>query len=392
MNRRQFLVISLAGTAKLAFGAPSADPEPGLKKVQIGRGKENLGPMPVDFTGLSYEAAQLYNPAYFSEANTSLVKAFRNLSSHGVLRLGGNLSDVTCWKGPNGDFSTLKQAAGIEYGKTYWEWKLTDPSVRANRDGAITPGAIRNLGDFLRATNWKLIYGFNFGCGSPERAADEAVCVTKEAGDRLLAFQVGNEADFFGGRPLFRQKPYEFDQYIREYTEFVDAVRAKIPQAPFAGPDTATNMDWVDRFGQQVGTSAGMLSSHFYAMGPAKDPNMDAAFLLSRNKRLDQQIKQAKQAVAHSEGSIFRMTEGNSCFGGGKPGVSDAFASALWGADYMLTCASGGYCGVNLHGGGDGYYTPIAIGENLSTELRPLYFRHAVRRTVRRMGTSELHR
>jgi hypothetical protein len=40
----------------------------------------------------------------------------------------------------------------------------------------------------------------------------------------------------------------------------------------------------------------------------------------------------------------------------------------------MLTCASGGYCGVNLHGGGDGYYTPIAIGENLSTELRPLYF------------------
>jgi hypothetical protein len=33
-----------------------------------------------------------------------------------------------------------------------------------------------------------------------------------------------------------------------------------------------------------------------------------------------------------------------------------------------------GYRGVNLHGGGDGLYTPIAIGENLSTELRPLYF------------------
>jgi hypothetical protein len=374
MNRRQFLVLSLAGTAKLAFGAPSADPGPDLKKMQIGMGEENLGLIPVDFTGLSYEAPQLYNPAYFSEANTGLVKAFRNLSPHGVLRLGGNLSDVTRWKGPNGDFSTPKQIAGIEYGKTYWEWKLTDLSVRAKKDGAITPEAIRNLGSFLRATNWKLIYGFNFGCGSPERAADEAACVTQEIGDRLLAFQVGNEADFFGGRPLFRQKPYEFDQYFREYKEFVDAVRAKIPQAPFAGPDTATNMNWVDRFAQQVGTSAGMLSSHFYAMGPAKDPSMDAAFLLSHNKRLDQQIKQAKQAVANSDGLLFRMTEGNSCFGGGKPGVSDAFASALWGADYMLTCASGGYCGVNLHGGGDGHYTPIAIGENLSTELRPLYF------------------
>jgi hypothetical protein len=70
----------------------------------------------------------------------------------------------------------------------------------------------------------------------------------------------------------------------------------------------------------------------------------------------------------------YRMTEGNSCFGGGKPDVSDAFASALWGADYMLHCACAGYYGVNLHGGGDGYYTPIAVGPDLSTELRPLYF------------------
>jgi hypothetical protein len=375
MNRRRFLVLSLAGTAKLAFSGPATGSEPGLNKVRIGMGAEKLGLMPFDFTGLSYESAQLYNSAYFSEANTGLVKAFRDLSSHGVLRLGGNLSDVARWKGPSGDFSTPKQAAGVEFGKQhYWEWKLTDPSVRANKDGAITPESIRNLGRFLRATNWKLIYGFNFGCGSPERAADEAMCVMKEVGDHLMAFQVGNEDDFFGGRPLFRQKPYEFDQYFREYREFVHAVRAKVPEAPFAGPDTATNMDWVDRFGQEVGTSAGMLSSHFYAMGPAKDPSMDAVFLLSHNKRLDQQIKQAKQAVSHSDGLHFRMTEGNSCFGGGKPGVSDAFASALWGADYMLTCASGGYSGVNLHGGGDGHYTPIAIGENLSTELRPLYF------------------
>jgi hypothetical protein len=330
--------------------------------------------MPADYTGLSYEAAQLYNPDYFSAGNRSLVEAFRGLSSHGVLRLGGNLSDVTRWKGPDGDFSTPKQVAGIEYGKTYWEWKLTDPSVRANKDGAITPEAIHHLGRFLRATHWKLIYGLNFGCGSPERAADEAMCVMKEVGEHLLAFQVGNEADFFGGRPLFRQKPYDFEQYFREYQEFVDAVHAKVPEAPFAGPDTATNMDWVERFGRRKDSSAVMLSSHFYAMGPAKDPSMDAAFLLSHNDRLDRQMEQAKQAVASADGLRFRMTEGNSCFGGGKPGVSDALASALWGADYMLTCASSGYAGVNLHGGGDGLYAPIAVGEGLSTELRPLYF------------------
>ncbi len=35
--------------------------------------------MPVDFTGLSYEAAQLYNPAFFSDRNAGLVGAFRKL-------------------------------------------------------------------------------------------------------------------------------------------------------------------------------------------------------------------------------------------------------------------------------------------------------------------------
>jgi hypothetical protein len=40
----------------------------------------------------------------------------------------------------------------------------------------------------------------------------------------------------------------------------------------------------------------------------------------------------------------------------------------------MLQCASAGYAGVNLHGGGDGYYTSIAVGPNLSTELRPLFY------------------
>jgi hypothetical protein len=374
MDRREFASLTLAGVAHVAWGTQRASSASPTKEAQVIFGKQSLGKMPLDYTGLSYESAQLYNPAFFSDTNTSLVEAFRKLSPHGVLRIGGNLSDVTRWEGPNGDFSTPKQVAGIEYGKAYWEWKLTDTSVQSTKDGAITPEAIVNLGRFLKATGWSLIYGLNLGCGSPERAAEEAMYVSRETGDRLLSFQVGNEADFFGGRPIFRQKPYGFDQYWQDYQSFVDAVRARVPHAPFAGPDTATNMDWVDHFGQRTENSAWMLTSHFYAMGPASDPKMDAAFLLSGNKRLDQQVEQVRHATRNSRNLRFRMTEGNSCFGGGKQGVSDAFASALWGADYMLTCASAGFLGVNLHGGGDGLYTPIAVGEALSTELRPLYF------------------
>ena len=45
------------------------------------------------------------------------------------------------------------------------------------------------------------------------------------------------------------------------------------------------------------------------------------------------------------------MTEGNTCYRGGKPGVSDVFAAALWAADYSLLLARNDYSGVNLHGG-----------------------------------------
>ncbi|HXC42915.1 MAG TPA: hypothetical protein VNY51_05250, partial [Candidatus Dormibacteraeota bacterium] len=56
-------------------------------------------------------------------------------------------------------------------------------------------------------------------------------------------------------------------------------------------------------------------------------------------------------AAASKMGARVRMTEGNTCYRGGKPGVSDVFAAALWSADYSLLLASNNYSGVNLHGG-----------------------------------------
>jgi len=56
-------------------------------------------------------------------------------------------------------------------------------------------------------------------------------------------------------------------------------------------------------------------------------------------------------AAAKKMGARVRMTEGNTCYRGGKPGVSDVFASALWAADYSLLLAANNYSGVTLHGG-----------------------------------------
>src|ERR1700733_10191698 len=54
--------------------------------------------MPIDFVGLSYEVQQLADPSFFSAQNSGLIRAFKALSSTGVLRLGGNTSEFAYWK------------------------------------------------------------------------------------------------------------------------------------------------------------------------------------------------------------------------------------------------------------------------------------------------------
>jgi hypothetical protein len=372
MQRRTF--VQSFAAAILVEALPLRSYGISTQNALLSLGNIPLATMPQDFVGISFEMPQLYNPDYYAASNTSLVLAYRQLSSKGILRAGGHLSDVTRWASPNGSFSTPKEEAAVEHGKKYWEWKLTDPSVRETRNGAITPAAIHNLRGFLDATDWRLIYGLNFGCGSIERAVDEASFVTGVMGDRLIAFQIGNEDDQFGEMPFFRAKGFDFEKYYADYQAFVKAIRRAVPNARFGGPDVATNTDWVRAFAESPDNNAEFLSSHFYAMGPEKDPSMDALFLLSPNARLAEQISQIHQITATSHRFPYRITEANSCFGGGKPEVSNAYVSALWGADYLLACAKAGLAGVNLHGGGDGFYTPIAVGSNLSTERRPLYY------------------
>src|SRR4029079_7963366 len=54
-----------------------------------------------DFIGLSYESAVLAAPDYFSAATLSISGLLRGLGRRGVLRIGGNSSEDTLWRGPS---------------------------------------------------------------------------------------------------------------------------------------------------------------------------------------------------------------------------------------------------------------------------------------------------
>ena len=364
MNRRRFLSLSALGTAALApVSRLLAQPAPLPVTVTIG--KPTGRRIAEDFTGLSYESAQLSDANFFAPDNKQLIDLIAGLGQRGVLRIGGNTSEYCFWKSdPKAhgiSTDSIQDALGPDKG--------TKPPPRR----VITEQAIRNLREFLdRLPGWSLIYGLNLGLGTPKMAAEEAASVSRAMGSKLIAFQMANEPDLFYRNGL-RPSSYTTDQFIAEWRKFFQAVRARVPNASFAGPDTAYNNDWLVPFARALHSDVKFISTHYYAEGPPTDPAMDIARLLRPDPKLDREFAGLQQ-VTKETGLPFRLAETNSCYGGGKEGVSDTFASALWGADYMFRIAQAGGTGVNFHGGGSGWYTPIAGTRAKGFEARPLYY------------------
>ena len=379
MNRRDFIRISTAASAA-AYSFPR-----GLTAAQDSNASLRLSLRPdrlgnkidEDFTGLSYESAQLGNPNFFCGENTELAGFLRTLGTSGVLRIGGNTSEYCYWTPdpakranlPNAEsMRTGDKANPIAFGLTAGP----DTGHKAPAPVAIAPPAIRNLREFLDASGWKLIYGLNMGTGTPEDAADEAAFVSDVAGPKLVAFQLCNEPDLFY-RNAIRKADYDFEKFAGEWERFYQAIRARVPKAAFAGPDTAYNTEWLVPFAKRFQKEAVFLSQHYYAEGPPTDPSMTIDRLLHPNPNLVAEFKGMKQ-VRSDYGLPFRLAETNSCYQGGKPGVSDTFASALWGGDLMYQLASEGGMGINFHGGGYGWYSPIAGTRENGFLARPIYY------------------
>jgi hypothetical protein len=364
MDRRRFLSLSALGTAAL-HPASRLLAQPVPLPVTLTIGKPNGRRIAQDFTGLSYESAQLSDPNFFAGDNTRLIELVTGLGQHGVLRIGGNTSEYCFWKSDPQTHGVSANSVPGPLGP--------DKGNKAPPRRVITELAIRNLRDFLaQVPGWSLIYGLNLGLGTPEMAAEEAAFVSRIVGSKLLAFQMANEPDLFYKNGL-RPASYNADQFITEWRRFFEAVRKRVPDAPFAGPDTAFNNDWLVPFAKAFRNDVKFVSSHYYAEGPPNDPEMDIPRLLRPDPKLEREFA-GLQRVTRETGLPFRLAESNSCYGGGKEGVSDTFASALWGADYMFRIAQAGGIGVNFHGGGYGWYTPIAGTRAKGFEVRPLYY------------------
>jgi uncharacterized protein (TIGR03437 family) len=309
--------------------------------------------IPGNFIGLSFESGSLTSATGFPAENAVFQRMVSQLGP-GLARFGGNSVDqLTGW--------------------------MRGQRTSSTSSSVITSSDADRAFAFARAVGWQVLWSLDLGKGVPATDADEAAYVYQTASDVLYGLEIGNEPDLYHGNGL-RAATYTVNDYITEWKTYANAIQAGTPAAVLTASAAAGSITtWTSTVAQQLGSRIAMLTQHLYPLAPSSvNPTASnvasIANILGTSARATEDTDGAELLqIAQGQKLPWRMSETNSCYDGGELGVSNVFASALWGADYMFTLAGRGSAGVNFHGGGTGNYTPIAVSGSQVT-ARPLYY------------------
>lgn len=311
--------------------------------VSVTVGRAAVGrPISAGFVGLSieYPAIIRYAGTDPLAINPVFEQLLRNLAPNQplVLRIGGDSTDRTWWP-----VSHLVRPPGVTY--------------------SLSPRWVAVARALARHVGARLILGINLEANQPTLAVDEARALLSGIGSRsVLALEIGNEPNWYATLPWYRDpdgrfvfgRPENYD--LQDFTAQVSALRGRLPRVALAGP-TVGALPWLEglRGFLSAEPTLRVVTLHRYPLNrcfttPGAPNYPTVANLLSSfaSRGLAAGLKRYA-AMAHQRGDTFRVDEVNSVACGGKTGVSDTFASALWVLDTLFALARSGADGVNIH-------------------------------------------
>ncbi len=313
--------------------------------------------IPSDFMGLSFEASLLLPNAegvhYFRPDNEKLISLF-HLFGIKNLRIGGNTSDR--------DAKQLPSEADFD-----------------------------SLFGFAKAANVKIIYCLRLHKGTPEEAAKTVKYIMDRYAPLVDSFSIGQEPSAYpvakvDTRPASERmggaaEKYQYADYRADWKRFADVIIAAVPEVKFCGPSVHNNGDWARRFMADFGRSnhVVLITEHLYpggAGGRVPTPEIGIDRMLASANAMTNSFPKAYQKLydsfvpmAVSNGLPFRMEEVNNYFNGGATNVSNTFASALWGLDFLWWWATHDAAGLNFHTG-----DRVAAGSTLQPSKYTAFF------------------
>lgn len=184
----------------------------------------------------------------------------------------------------------------------------------------------------------------------------------EELGAYLQAFELGNEPEYWpksvGGyfptknRGRSSQFTYGWEPYLSYYAQVARRLKQYNSGYPILGPSWAHFKSGFSEnrarsfLAATKGTNMKEMAVHWYPAYP--NANFTIESLLSEGL-MREAMQEYANLMSWSQGIPVRMTEGNSKSHGGIKGISDAFAAAMWTADWAFEMAALGAPGVALH-------------------------------------------
>ena len=170
--------------------------------------------------------------------------------------------------------------------------------------------------------------------------------------------------------------------YVTDFRAYTAALHGVAPGVPLLGPALANphaNVRWIARLLADKPAALKTVSVHRYPYsacakrrGQADFPTLSRLLSRQASAGLTRSLEPAI-ALAHRAGLPIRLTELNSITCGGRAGLSNAFATALWAPAALLHLARAGIDGVNVHIRANTINAPFALSAGGLT-ARPLLY------------------
>jgi hypothetical protein len=301
-----------------------ATPPPRGRPVSVSIANHPMGPaVPADFMGLSFEVRSLPTIATYA-GKGDFATLLRSLGP-GVMRFGGISAD--------------EQAA----------WVPTGASKPAWADTAIDEQDLAGIAALAKETGWKVLLTVNLGHFETKAAAQEAAAAKAGLGPYLAGIEIGNEPDLF---PLKHLRPpgTGVKAYLPQAEKYRAAIEAAAPGTPIVGPDPSTGtqgLTWVREDATTIHPQ--LLTDHYYPLSSCGEHPTISELLSPNVRRKESEMLSKMLALSHTYATPLRIDETNDISCEGQPGVSNAFASALWALDYTARAMTAGVVGVNFH-------------------------------------------
>ena len=327
--------------------------------------------VPVDFVGMSLEVPLVgsYLGRAPDQLNGMFLQLLRNLGP-GTLRVGGATTDTSCWRTSPG--AALPAGCAIE----------------------ISANALRIIARSMDETGWRALLGVDLGHYSPGTALDfardgVAAAFAGELRGKLLGLQFGHEPNLYASQAR-RGAGYDHPDFTGEWNAYADAIAGEASTAWIrtAGPTYGARSSWFAHLSAFLTAAGSRLSGPVTVhdaplSGCGGAPAPTVGDLLAEETMYESRKRitlAAETAVA--AGAELQLDQVTSVQCNGQDGVSNTFASAVWGVDYALSMVASGASRVNFHNASGAYYDPVVSSEqetspgqwSYSTRVLPLYY------------------